>query len=163
LKQKIRMGFGYDIHAFAEDRKLILGGVEIPFERGLKGHSDADVLIHAVCDALLGALALGDIGKHFPDTDPKWKDADSKIFLKETNKLVRENGYLINNIDSTIVLQRPKIAPFIEKMRSNLADVLDLGIDQISVKATTSEGIGFVGREEGAAAFATVLIMSKEN
>ncbi len=163
MKQKIRTGFGYDVHAFAENRNLILGGVEIPFEKGLKGHSDADVLIHAVCDALLGALALGDIGKHFPDTNPKWKDADSKIFLKEINKLVHENGYVINNIDSTIVLQRPKIAPFIEKMRTNFSNILGLGIDQISIKATTSEGIGFVGRGEGAAAFASVLIMSKEN
>ncbi|OGU55930.1 MAG: 2-C-methyl-D-erythritol 2,4-cyclodiphosphate synthase [Ignavibacteria bacterium RBG_13_36_8] len=159
----MRTGFGYDVHAFAENRNLILGGVEIPFEKGLKGHSDADVLIHAVCDALLGALALGDIGKHFPDTNPKWKDADSKIFLKEINKLVHENGYVINNIDSTIVLQRPKIAPFIEKMRTNFSNILGLGIDQISIKATTSEGIGFVGRGEGAAAFASVLIMSKEN
>jgi len=163
LKQNFRIGFGYDVHAFSVDRKLILGGIEIPHTKGLKGHSDADVLIHAICDAMLGALAMGDIGEHFPDTDPKWKGTDSKIFLEEINKMLADSGYLIANIDSTLVIEKPKIAPHIKKIRERLSGILSINIEQVSVKATTSERLGFVGREEGVAAFATILITSKEN
>lgn len=163
MKQNFRIGFGYDVHAFSVDRKLILGGIEIPHTKGLKGHSDADVLIHAICDAMLGALAMGDIGEHFPDTDPKWKGTDSKIFLEEINKMLADSGYLIANIDSTLVIEKPKIAPHIKKIRERLSGILSINIEQVSVKATTSERLGFVGREEGVAAFATILITSKEN
>lgn len=154
-----RTGFGYDVHQFAENRKLIIGGVEIPYERGLLGHSDADVLLHAISDALLGALALGDIGKHFPDTDVRYKGADSKILLKEVYKLVLGNGYRLGNVDATVALQKPKLAPYILQMREMIASVLNAQIDQVSVKATTTERLGFVGREEGAEAFATVLLI----
>jgi len=153
-----RTGIGYDVHAFAQDRKLILGGIEIPFEKGLAGHSDADVLLHAITDALLGSLALGDIGQHFPDTDSKYKNSDSSIFLKKANELINESGYSISNIDSVLTLERPKLAPFIPKMREKIAQILGININQVSVKATTTEKLGFVGREEGVAAFATVLI-----
>ena len=146
------------MHAFAQDRKLILGGIEIPFEKGLAGHSDADVLLHAITDALLGSLALGDIGQHFPDTDSKYKNSDSSIFLKKANELINESGYSISNIDSVLTLERPKLAPFIPKMREKIAQILGININQVSVKATTTEKLGFVGREEGVAAFATVLI-----
>lgn len=155
-----RTGFGYDVHAFAFNRKLFLGGLEIPFERGLKGHSDADVLLHAICDALLGALALGDIGKHFPDTDPNFKDIDSKILLSKVNDLVIERGYKISNIDSTVVMERPKLKDYILPVRESIAGILNIAVDQVSVKATTSEQMGFVGTEEGVKAFATVLILS---
>ena len=155
-----RTGFGYDVHAFAFNRKLFLGGVEIPFEKGLKGHSDADVLLHAICDALLGALALGDIGKHFPDTDPNYKDIDSKILLSKVNELVSEQDYEISNIDSTVVMERPKLKNYILSIRESIAGILNLNVDQVSVKATTSEQMGFVGTEEGVKAFATVLIFS---
>ena len=155
-----RTGFGYDVHAFAFNRKLFLGGLEIPFERGLKGHSDADVLLHAICDALLGALALGDIGKHFPDTDPNFKDIDSKILLSKVNDLVIERGYEISNIDSTVVMERPKLKDYILPVRESIAGILNIAVDQVSVKATTSEQMGFVGTEEGVKAFATVLILS---
>lgn len=155
-----RTGFGYDVHAFAFNRKLFLGGLEIPFERGLKGHSDADVLLHAICDALLGALALGDIGKHFPDTDPNFKDIDSKILLSKVNDLVIERGYKISNIDSTVVMERPKLKDYILLVRESIAGILNIAVDQVSVKATTSEQMGFVGTEEGVKAFATVLILS---
>ena len=154
----IRTGFGYDVHAFAEDRKLILGGIEIPFEKGLLGHSDADVLIHAICDALLGALAMGDIGQHFPDTDPDYKNIDSKIFLGKVNELVLEKMFKISNIDSTVVMERPKLKNYILEIRKSIASILRININQVSVKATTSEKLGFVGNEEGVKAFATVLL-----
>jgi 2-C-methyl-D-erythritol 2,4-cyclodiphosphate synthase len=156
--QNIRIGFGYDVHQLSKDRKLYLGGVEIPSELGLLGHSDADVLLHAVCDALLGALALGDIGKHFPNNDPKFKDIDSKILLKESYKMVKEKGYILGNLDASLVLEKPKILPHIEKIKLSISSILECSIDQVSIKATTSEKLGFVGREEGAEAYATVLL-----
>ncbi len=158
MKQKFRIGFGYDVHAFAEDRKLILGGIEIPFEKGLKGHSDADALLHSICDAMLGALALGDIGQHFPDTDPEYKGIDSQILLTEVNKLIENEGYKIGNIDSTIVLQRPKLASFIHDMRKNISSILYCDIEQVSVKATTSEWMGFVGEGKGIKVITTVML-----
>ena len=141
----MRIGLGYDVHKLVTDRKLILGGVEIPYEYGLLGHSDADVLLHAIMDSLLGASALGDIGKHFPDTDPKYKGISSIALLKEVGKLLYENGYKISNIDSTIIAQKPKMAPHIQLMRKNIANALNIDIDQINVKATTEEGLGFTG------------------
>jgi len=157
-----RTGFGYDVHQFAENRKLIIGGVEIPFNKGLLGHSDADVLLHAITDAMLGALALGDLGKHFPDTDNRYKNADSKIFLSETYKMIVEQGYKIGNIDATVVLEKPKLAPHIAKMRNVIAGLLTCSEEQISVKATTSEKMGFVGNEEGVKAYANILLMKSE-
>lgn len=157
-----RTGFGYDVHQFAENRKLIIGGVEIPFHKGLLGHSDADVLLHAITDAMLGALALGDLGKHFPDTDNRYKNADSKIFLSETYKMIVEQGYKIGNIDATVVLEKPKLAPHIAKMRNVIAGLLTCSEEQISVKATTSEKMGFVGNEEGVKAYANILLMKSE-
>ena len=154
----MRIGFGYDVHRFAEGRDLWLGGVKIPHTQGLLGHSDADVLIHAICDALLGAAALGDIGKHFPDTDPEFEGIDSKILLIKTADLIASAGYKIQNIDSTIALQLPKIAPFIETMRTTLSELLCVDLGQISVKATTTEKLGFEGREEGVSAYAVVLL-----
>ena len=156
----MRIGFGYDVHCFAESRDLWLGGIKIPHTKGLLGHSDADVVIHAICDALLGAASLGDIGTHFPDTDPKYKGIDSKILLAETAKLIAAKGYTIQNIDTTIAIQAPKIAPYIEMMRSTLSDLLSIRMDQISVKATTTERLGFEGREEGVSAYAVVLLDS---
>ncbi len=156
-----RIGFGYDVHQFADDHKLMLGGIEIPFERGLKGHSDADALLHSICDAMLGALALGDIGKHFPDTDPKYKGIDSKILLTEVNKLIESEGYKLGNLDSTIVLQRPKLRPYIDEMRKEIATILYCNIEQISVKATTSEWMGFVGEEKGIKVISTVMMVKK--
>ena len=150
---------GFDVHAFCEGRKLILGGIEIPYKKGLLGHSDADVLLHAVSDALLGALALGDIGQHFPDSDPKYKNADSVILLKHVYQLVKEKGYLLGNLDTVVAMQSPKISPFIHPMRNRIAEILQTNIDRISVKATTTENLGFIGREEGVSAFATVLIV----
>ena len=135
----MRIGMGYDVHRLVENRKLILGGVEIPFEKGLLGHSDADVLLHAIMDSLLGACALGDIGKHFPDTDERFKGISSILLLKETGKLISSKGYSINNIDATIIAQKPKMLPHIETMRSNIAEALNIDIDQINVKATTEE------------------------
>ena len=154
----MRIGYGYDVHALCEGRKLILGGVEIPHPVGLLGHSDADVLVHAIMDALLGAAALGDIGKHFPDTDPKYKGADSLALLKEVVRLITDKGYTISNIDSTVVAQAPKLAPFIEKMRENIAVASGLDICCVSVKATTTEHLGFEGRGEGITARCTVLL-----
>lgn len=154
-----RTGFGYDVHAFAEDRKLILGGIEIPFNKGLKGHSDADVLLHAICDAMLGALALGDIGQHFPDNDPNYKNIDSKILLTNVSDLIIKNNYKISNIDSTVVMERPKLKDYIPSMRNVISEILNIESNQISVKATTSEKMGFVGTELGVKAFATVLLM----
>lgn len=161
MNTNFRIGFGYDVHAFTENRKMILGGIEIPYEKGLLGHSDADVLLHAICDALLGALALGDIGKHFPDTDPKYKGADSTVLLKDVYKMVTERGYILSNCDSTVVLEKPKLREHIDLIQRKIAGLLDCSIDQISVKATTSEKMGFVGRGEGAVAFATVLLAKK--
>ncbi len=154
----MRIGFGYDVHRFAENRDLWLGGIKIPHSKGLLGHSDADVLIHAICDALLGAAALGDIGKHFPDTDPEYKGIDSKILLSETARLITNAGYKIANIDSTIALQAPKIAIYIEQMRITLSSLLQIETGQVSVKATTTEKLGFEGREEGVSAYAVVLL-----
>lgn len=154
----MRIGHGYDVHKFAENRDLIIGGVNIPYEKGLLGHSDADVLLHAVCDALLGAAALGDIGKHFPDTDPKFKGIDSMLLLKKVAELLKENGYKIMNIDSTVLAQRPKLAPYILKMRENISDALGVDMDFVSVKATTEEGLGFTGAGLGIAAHAVCLI-----
>ena len=154
----MRIGFGYDVHRFAEGRELWLGGIKIDHEKGLLGHSDADVVIHAICDALLGAAALGDIGKHFPDTDPKYKGIDSKILLTKTRDILTEAGFTIQNIDTTIALQVPKIAPYIELMRSTLSGLLNLDTGQVSVKATTTEKLGFEGREEGVSAYAVVLL-----
>jgi 2-C-methyl-D-erythritol 2,4-cyclodiphosphate synthase len=162
LSTSFRTGFGYDVHRFFEGRKLIIGGIEIPFEKGLLGHSDADVLLHAICDAILGALALGDIGKHFPDSDPKYKDAESKKLLNHVFYLMRDFHYEIGNIDCTVLLQRPKLAPYISEMRKIIANILNVTVDQISIKATTTEGLGFVGREEGCAAYSTVLLLKKE-
>ena len=158
MNQEFRTGFGIDVHAFEDNRKLIIGGVEIPFEKGLSGHSDADVLLHAVCDALLGALSLGDIGLHFPNTDNKYKNADSKDLLKNVFNLIKEKGYKIGNLDAVVAMQRPKLLTYIPLMRDVIAGILECETDQISVKATTTEKLGFVGREEGVSAFATVLI-----
>ncbi len=157
----MRVGFGYDVHALCDGRKLILGGVEIPHEKGLLGHSDADVLLHAIMDALLGAAALGDIGNHFPDTDGSFKDIDSLLLLKKTKEILEENGYLVNNIDSTIAAQAPKISPYIEKMRKNISRVLEVDISYISVKATTTEHLGFEGRKEGISAYAAATLIQK--
>ncbi|TLS48507.1 2-C-methyl-D-erythritol 2,4-cyclodiphosphate synthase [Paenibacillus antri] len=154
----IRVGQGFDVHAFAEGRKCIIGGVDIPFEKGLLGHSDADVLLHAVADAVLGAMGLGDIGKHFPDTDPAFKDADSMKLLEHVWGLARERGYSLGNADCTVIAQRPKMAPHIESMVANIARALGAEPSQVNVKATTSEKLGFTGREEGIAAMATVCL-----
>lgn len=157
---KFRVGHGYDVHKLVEDRKLIIGGVEIPHSKGLLGHSDADVLAHAICDALLGAAALGDIGKHFPDNDDRYKDVDSLVLLERVCELIRNKGYEISNVDSTILAQAPKLRPYIDEMRSKLAKAMKLDIDELSVKATTEERLGFTGREEGIAAHAVVLLMT---
>ena len=154
----MRIGFGYDVHALGKNRKLILGGVEVPHEMGLIGHSDADVLTHAIMDALLGAAALGDIGKHFSDTDPQYKGADSLKLLGRVARLLEEEGFKIGNIDSIICAQQPKLAPYINKMRQNISDKLLIPINCVSVKATTTEKLGFVGEEKGIAAQAVVLI-----
>ena len=148
----MRVGLGYDVHKLVEDRKLILGGVEVPHTLGLLGHSDADVLVHAIMDALLGAAALGDIGKHFPDTDPAYKGADSMKLMEHVRDLIEEKGYVIENIDATVIAQRPKLRPYIDQMEENIAKVLRIERDQINVKATTEERLGFTGREEGMAA-----------
>ena len=155
---KIRTGFGFDVHAFAENRKLILGGIEIPYEKGLLGHSDADVLTHAIMDALLGAAAEGDIGKHFPDTSPEFKGAFSMDLLKKTMEIIRNKGYEVNNIDATVAAERPKLAGYINEMVNNYAQVMNLSSEDINVKATTTEKLGFTGREEGIAAFAVCTI-----
>ena len=156
----MRIGHGYDVHKLVEGRKLILGGVEIPHEKGLLGHSDADVITHAVMDALLGATALGDIGKHFPDSDPKYKGADSIELCRFVCKLIEEKGYKISNVDATIIAQAPKLAPYIEAMRVNLAETLKISIDQVNVKATTEEHLGFTGEGLGISAHAVCLIES---
>lgn len=154
----LRIGHGYDVHAFAENRKCIIGGVEIPCETGLLGHSDADVLLHAISDSLLGAAALGDIGKHFSDTDPKYKGADSLKLLSCVVELLAQKGYKVVNIDATVIAQVPKLAPHIDKMRENIANVLGIDVDFVSVKATTEEKLGFTGRKEGISAHCVCLI-----
>jgi len=158
----VRIGFGYDVHALTEGRKLALGGIIVPHHKGSLGHSDGDALIHAICDAMLGALSLGDIGQHFKDTDPAYKDIDSKILLRRTMELVNREGWSIGNIDSTVLLEKPKIMAYIDAMRTTLAEVLNIQPGQISVKATTNEKMGFVGREDGVAAYAIVLLQSAE-
>ena len=155
----MRIGTGYDVHKLAEGRKLIIGGVEIPYEKGLLGHSDADVLVHAVMDALLGAAALGDIGKHFPDSDPKYKGADSLMLMREVRRILSENGFEVGNVDATIIAQAPKMSPHIDTMRRNIADALGIDVSQVSVKATTEERLGFTGRGEGISAQAVALIL----
>jgi len=154
----MRIGTGYDVHRLAEGLPLWLGGVKMPHSSGLVGHSDADVLLHAICDALLGAAALGDIGKHFPDTDPQYKGISSMILLENVGKLLKEKGYTVGNIDSTIAAQRPKLAPYIQQMRENIARALEIDVDRVSVKATTTEKLGFEGREEGISAQSVALI-----
>ena len=158
---EFRIGQGYDAHKLVENRKLILGGVDIPSEFGLLGHSDADVLVHAIMDALLGAMALGDIGKHFPDTSKEFEGISSLELLSRVKSTMDDHGYSLVNLDSTVVLQRPKISPYIEKMRENIAKILDAEIGQISIKATTEEGMGFCGRGEGSKAMAVVLLAKK--
>lgn len=157
----MRIGIGYDVHKLVPDRKLIVGGVDIPYEYGLLGHSDADVLVHAIMDALLGAAALGDIGKHFPDTDPKYKDVSSIELLEGVSKLISENGYLIGNIDSVIVAQAPKFSPYIYSMREKIAQALGVDINSISVKATTTEKLGFEGRGEGISSEAVCILYTR--
>ena len=157
----MRIGMGYDVHRLTEDRKLIMGGVDIPYEKGLLGHSDADVLVHAILDALLGASALGDIGKHFPDTDPAYKGISSIKLLKHVGELLKSNGFVIGNIDSTIIAQRPKMAPHIMQMRENIAAALNIDLNQINVKATTEEGLGFTGSGEGISFQAICLLMEQ--
>lgn len=157
-----RIGQGFDVHAFAEGRPLIIGGVTIPYELGLVGHSDADVLLHAIADACLGAIAAGDIGKHFPDTDAAFKDADSAVLLEKVWEFVQEKGYELANLDCTIIAQKPKMAPHIEEMRSRISSILATSTENINVKATTTEKLGFTGREEGIASQAVVLLKKKQ-
>ena len=153
-----RIGTGFDVHALVAGRPLVLGGVTVPFERGLAGHSDADVLLHAIADALLGALALGDIGRHFPDTDPRYRDADSRVLLRHVAGLVANAGYAVGNVDATIVAQAPRLAPHVDAMRANIAGDLGCDVGRVSVKATTTEQLGFTGRSEGIAAMAVALL-----
>jgi 2-C-methyl-D-erythritol 2,4-cyclodiphosphate synthase len=154
----IRIGHGYDVHRYCEGRDLILGGVRIPYEMGLLGHSDADVLVHAVMDAVIGALGLGDIGKHFPDTDGAYKDIDSMLLAKKVYGLLTEQGYYVVNIDATVIAQKPKLAPYIEQMKSNIAEVFGISADRVNVKATTEEKLGFTGRLEGVSSHAVCII-----
>ncbi|MCA1321935.1 2-C-methyl-D-erythritol 2,4-cyclodiphosphate synthase [Bacillus tianshenii] len=156
-----RIGQGFDVHQFAEGRPLILGGITIPYEKGLLGHSDADVLLHTISDACLGAVGEGDIGKHFPDTDPAFKNADSAVLMQQVWEIVKEKGYTLGNVDCTIIAQKPKMAPHIETMRARIAALLEADIEQVNVKATTTEKLGFTGREEGIAAQAAVLLIKK--
>jgi 2-C-methyl-D-erythritol 2,4-cyclodiphosphate synthase len=158
----IRIGTGFDVHALVPGRRLVLGGVEIPHERGLEGHSDADVLLHAIGDAILGALALGDLGAHFPDSEPRWKGADSRALLRHVVALMRERGYSVGNVDATVIAQAPRLASHVPAMRANLAADLECGLDDVSVKATTTERLGFSGRGEGIAAMANVLLVAPE-
>jgi 2-C-methyl-D-erythritol 2,4-cyclodiphosphate synthase len=155
---KMRIGFGFDVHRLAEGRKLMLGGIEIGHHKGAEGHSDADVVIHAICDALLGAAGLGDIGKHFPDTSQEFKDIDSKILLKRVCILLREKNFVIGNIDTTQCLEAPKISPHIERMKKQLSEVMEISEEDISIKATTNEKLGFIGRQEGVTCYAVALI-----
>ena len=156
---EIRIGHGYDVHRLTEGRKLILGGVEIPWEKGLLGHSDADVLLHAVTDALLGAAGLGDIGRHFPDTDPDLEGIDSMILLKKAVEMLEDRGYSVGNVDATVIAQKPKLAPYIDRMRDGIAEALRVAPQKVNVKATTEEHLGFTGREEGISAHAVCLII----
>ncbi len=156
----MRVGMGYDVHRLTEDRDLIIGGVKIPYEKGLLGHSDADVLLHAVSDALLGAAALGDIGKHFPDSDPAYKGISSLVLLKKVGELLGEKGFLVENIDATIIAQAPKMRPYIDIMRQNIADTLEMDVNCVNVKATTEEGLGFTGTGEGISAQAICMLTS---
>ncbi|MCM3620400.1 2-C-methyl-D-erythritol 2,4-cyclodiphosphate synthase [Sutcliffiella horikoshii] len=156
-----RIGQGFDVHQFAEGRPLIIGGITIPYEKGLLGHSDADVLLHTISDACLGAIGEGDIGKHFPDTDPAFKNADSAVLMQQVWAIVKEKGYTLGNVDCTIIAQKPKMAPHIEPMRKRIAELLEADVDQVNVKATTTEKLGFTGREEGIAAQAAVLLLKK--
>lgn len=158
INKMIRVGFGYDVHRLVEGRDFWMGGIKIPYKYGLDGHSDADVLIHAICDAMLGAANLGDIGRHFPDNSSEFHGIDSKILLSRTNELINEAGYKLVNIDTTIVAQQPKLSPYIPHMQQVLADVLEVDIDVVSIKATTTERLGFEGRKEGISAYAVVLI-----
>lgn len=158
----MRIGTGYDVHKLVEGRKLILGGAEIPYEKGLLGHSDADVLTHAVMDSLLGAAALGDIGQHFPDTDPRYAGADSIALLREVRRILEEAGYRVGNVDATIICQRPKLAGYLPSMRENIAAALEIGVGQVSVKATTEEHLGFTGRGEGISAQAAALLERRD-
>ena len=153
-----RVGIGYDVHRLEEGYSLIIGGVRIPFEKGLKGHSDADVLVHAICDAILGALALGDIGEHFPDSDERYKRISSLVLLSEVNEKIKSSGYRVENVDSIVVAQKPKLSPYKFQMRKNIAEVLEIPVDRVSVKATTTEKLGFEGRGEGISAQAVVLL-----
>jgi len=157
-----RVGFGYDAHRLVVGRDLILGGVHIPYDRGLQGHSDADVLIHAACDALLGAAGLGDLGRHFPDTDPELEGVSSMVILKRVGAMVRNRGFELENLDTTVVAEAPKVAPFVEKMISRIADALEVKPEQVSVKATTTEGMGFTGRGEGIAAYAVAVLTANQ-
>ena len=157
----IRVGQGFDVHQLAAGRRLLVGGVEIPHEKGLLGHSDADVLLHAITDAILGALGLGDIGKRFPDTDQTFKDADSRVLLQDVWKLVKEKGYIMGNVDATIIAQQPKMAPYIERMREVIAACVETDKERVNVKATTTEQLGFTGRGEGVAAMAVVLLQKE--
>ncbi len=159
----MRVGIGVDFHKFSSGRKLILGGIEIPYELGLAGHSDADVLLHAICDALLGAAALGDIGQHFPNSDPRYRDISSVALLAEVHRKIRASGFAIENIDATVIAQEPKIAPYISAMRQKIAQTLGLAISQISIKATTPEGLGALGRREGIAVWAVALLTSQRS
>ncbi|NMH71925.1 2-C-methyl-D-erythritol 2,4-cyclodiphosphate synthase [Bacillus sp. RO2] len=156
-----RIGQGFDVHQFAEGRPLIIGGITIPYEKGLLGHSDADVLLHTISDACLGAIGEGDIGKHFPDTDPAFKNADSAVLMEQVWAIVKEKGYTLGNVDCTIIAQKPKMAPHIEPMRKRIAELLEANVEQVNVKATTTEKLGFTGREEGIAAQAAVLLIKR--
>ena len=156
----MRIGMGYDVHRLVEDRALIIGGVEIPYEKGLLGHSDADVLLHAIMDALLGAAAMGDIGKHFPDTDPEYKGISSLVLMEKVGELLRENGFIIENIDATIIAQAPKMRPYIDSMRENIARVLEVDVSCVNVNATTEEGLGFTGAGEGISSQAICMLTS---
>jgi 2-C-methyl-D-erythritol 2,4-cyclodiphosphate synthase len=159
----MRIGFGYDVHPLVEDRKLILGGVEIPFEKGLEGHSDADVLLHAICDGILGALGEGDIGKHFPNTDPQFKGISSLQLLRAVAVKMAEKNFILGNLDSTVVAERPKIGPFIPQMKEQIAGALRISPQRINIKATTTEGLGFIGEGKGMAAYAVVLLKEVQN
>lgn len=155
----MRIGHGFDVHQLVEGRRLVIGGVDIPYEKGLLGHSDADVLLHAIADAVLGALGMGDIGQHFPDSDPAYKDADSRRLLSQVWRFAKERGYSLGNLDCTILAQKPKLAPYIPEMRATIASLLETDIQSVNIKATTTEKMGFVGREEGLAAEAVVLLI----
>lgn len=159
----MRIGSGYDVHQLVEGRALIVGGVTIPYDKGLLGHSDGDVLLHAIMDSLIGAMALGDIGKHFPDTDPAYKGADSMVLMGHVKKLMDEEGYELGNLDATIIAQRPKMAPHIDAMRAKVADILGVAVNQVNIKATTEEGLGFTGEGLGISAQSVALLVSKEN